>query len=260
MSISRNSIGATKKVAKKYLAGENIKISTAQKIYANRIKNIPNITGKELDLGFYITGREILQGRKISKKTHIKRIKTYEKIIGRQASRAEKHTLKYMTANKASKIQGIKNLSSPKINIIATMENVYSSLETKKDNVHTSVINGIILNVINTRIGTISWYDLPEDVRMGSRSKGSFLYENSENVWGSDSIDMDNILKIGVDGDDLTVVGFVQNAMQGQNNILIDPQGDGTRIAIEQQDYEDLVTIAGENGASEILKQISSGD
>lgn len=192
--ISRNSIRNTKKVAQKYLAGENVKISTAQKIYANRIKDIPNITGRELDLGFYITGKEILKGRKTSRKTQARRIKAYEKITGRTASKQEKASLKYMTASKLAKSDSIKGIKAPKITTKIKSRIDYIDIEEP----------------IEPKLGKVRWEQLPDDIRNGDRSPRSFIYRNKETLFDSDWIDLDDLLGGGSDGEDLTIRGFIE--------------------------------------------------
>lgn len=192
--ISRNSIRNTKKVAQKYLAGENVKISTAQKIYANRIKDIPNITGKELDLGFYITGKEILKGRKTSRKTQTRRIKAYEKLTGRTASKQEKASLKYMTASKLAKSDSIKGIKAPKITTKIKSRIDYIDIEEP----------------IEPKLGKVRWEQLPDDIRNGDRGPRSFIYRNKETLFDSDWIDLDDLLGGGSDGEDLTIRGFIE--------------------------------------------------
>lgn len=189
---------STIKKAKEYNKGMNVKLSKGQKIYARRIKGISNLSKAEEKIAFYTPKTKLLKGRTTSKKTQKKRIKSYEKKTGKKANVFEKQALKYMSANELIKAKGITGISNPKIK------------SESKSKAETSEQAGGTITIQNAKLGSITWYDIPEDIRQGSRDKDSFLYKNRELIWDSDYIDLDELLANGADGSDLTLKGFME--------------------------------------------------
>lgn len=236
---------STIKKAKEYNKGMNVKLSKGQKIYARRIKGISNLSKAEEKIAFYVPKGKLLKGRTASKKLRMKRIKSYEKKTGKKASVFEKQALKYMSANELIKAKGITGISNPKIK------------SESKSKVETSEQAGGTITIQYAKLGSISWYDIPEDIRQGSREKDSFFYRNRETIWDNenDIIDLDKLLAEGEDGNDLTLKGFMEQSYSesSQLNTIFAYDDNDKLTAIKfdvQGDFENGYNVISSEGIS----------
>lgn len=236
---------STKSNVLKYLGGAGNRLSASEKKYLNRITKIPNITKLELNLSLDLTPSEIISGRTIKKSTHQKRIRRFEKSTGRSATKTEKASLKYATPSRIKKIKDNKKTKARESK--GTKLRKRATLPQKP-------------TIEEVKFGEVSWYGLPDDIREGRRDSDSFLYLNSELMWqDNEMVDLDKVLREGVDGEDLTVRGFLYQVAgkdKDSYTIIYNKNGIATTAIYDDSKQEALNYISNTLGLKPTMENL----
>lgn len=181
--------------------------------YQKKLDKYRKITGRkrvsknEKELLRKYSVAQVKKSLTLKESTHKRRIREYEKKIGRKASEGEKEELRYLTANELFKERGKED------------DKDGGAGEGKEEWAEFSDVSI-----------SFDWYDLPPYIRTLGRHSSGIMYRNQELFWGRGFRLPEDIIGMS-DGNDMSVYGFLRAVFAGgtrmSKRITYDPGNTG---------------------------------